>query len=73
MYDKYQSFIYLVENRKREFNSQPKEDWLLKDYLAYLENYINSGYPKEQRCLYLKDWHLTRLLLVNYIQIVFMD
>ncbi|XP_076815234.1 2-oxoglutarate and iron-dependent oxygenase JMJD4-like isoform X2 [Clavelina lepadiformis] len=54
------SVVSVADCRKREFNSQPKEDWLLKDYLAYLENYINSGYPKEQRCLYLKDWHLTR-------------
>ncbi|XP_025715849.2 2-oxoglutarate and iron-dependent oxygenase JMJD4 isoform X5 [Callorhinus ursinus] len=42
----------------REYNSNPKEHMLLRDYISYWKDYIQGGYSSPRGCLYLKDWHL---------------
>ncbi|XP_077923851.1 2-oxoglutarate and iron-dependent oxygenase JMJD4 isoform X4 [Halichoerus grypus] len=44
----------------QEYNSNPKEHMLLRDYISYWEDYIQGGYSSPRGCLYLKDWHLCR-------------
>ncbi|XP_041583597.1 2-oxoglutarate and iron-dependent oxygenase JMJD4 isoform X3 [Vulpes lagopus] len=44
----------------REYNSNPKEQMLLRDYISYWKDYIQGGYSSPRGCLYLKDWHLCR-------------
>nr|XP_025721210.1 jmjC domain-containing protein 4-like isoform X1 [Callorhinus ursinus] len=44
----------------REYNSNPKEHMLLRDYISYWKDYIQGGYSSPRGCLYLKDWHLCR-------------
>nr|XP_025721211.1 uncharacterized protein LOC112818244 isoform X2 [Callorhinus ursinus] len=43
-----------------EYNSNPKEHMLLRDYISYWKDYIQGGYSSPRGCLYLKDWHLCR-------------
>ncbi|XP_044117793.1 2-oxoglutarate and iron-dependent oxygenase JMJD4 isoform X3 [Neovison vison] len=45
---------------RREYNAHPKEHMLLRDYLRYWTEHIESGYSSPRGCLYLKDWHLCR-------------
>ncbi|XP_055955371.1 2-oxoglutarate and iron-dependent oxygenase JMJD4 [Patella vulgata] len=45
---------------KEEFSSHPKEDMTLSEYVDYLVQYKQDGYPEHERCLYLKDWHFIR-------------
>ncbi|KAK6174382.1 hypothetical protein SNE40_017670 [Patella caerulea] len=45
---------------KEEFSSHPKEDMTLSEYVDYLVQYKQDGYPQHERCLYLKDWHFIR-------------
>ncbi|XP_011216405.2 2-oxoglutarate and iron-dependent oxygenase JMJD4 [Ailuropoda melanoleuca] len=44
----------------QEYNSNPKEHMLLRDYISYWKDYIQGGYSSPRGCLYLKDWHLCR-------------
>ncbi|XP_040829655.1 2-oxoglutarate and iron-dependent oxygenase JMJD4 isoform X1 [Ochotona curzoniae] len=44
----------------REYNSNPKEYMVLRDYISYWKDYIQRGYSSPRGCLYLKDWHLCR-------------
>nr|XP_055189736.1 2-oxoglutarate and iron-dependent oxygenase JMJD4 isoform X4 [Nyctereutes procyonoides] len=44
----------------REYNSNPKEQMLLRDYIGYWKDYIQGGCSSPRGCLYLKDWHLCR-------------
>ncbi|XP_044772737.1 2-oxoglutarate and iron-dependent oxygenase JMJD4 isoform X2 [Neomonachus schauinslandi] len=44
----------------QEYNSNPKEHMLLRDYISYWEDYIQGGCSSPRGCLYLKDWHLCR-------------
>ncbi len=44
-----------------EYQSHPKENMTFKEYAEYLEKYKENGYPWDMKCLYLKDWHFTRL------------
>lgn len=43
-----------------EYNAQPKQDMLFRDYLQYWEEYIRKDYSSEKGCLYMKDMHFTR-------------
>lgn len=45
---------------RQEYNAHPKEHMLLRDYLRYWAEHIESGYSSPRGCLYLKDWHLCR-------------
>lgn len=45
---------------RQEYNAHPKEHMLLRDYLRYWTEHIESGYSSPRGCLYLKDWHLCR-------------
>ncbi|KZS11416.1 putative JmjC domain-containing protein 4 [Daphnia magna] len=40
------------------FDSHPKSNWTLKDFVTYMREYKEKGYPSTMPCLYLKDWHL---------------
>ncbi|XP_070374133.1 2-oxoglutarate and iron-dependent oxygenase JMJD4 isoform X2 [Equus asinus] len=42
----------------QEYNSNPKEHMLLRDYISYWREYIQGDYSSSRGCLYLKDWHL---------------
>ncbi len=44
-----------------EYQSHPKENVTFKEYAEYLQKYQENGYPWDMKCLYLKDWHFTRL------------
>lgn len=52
-----------------EFCSHPKIQKKFADYLDYWKKYISNNYPKLMQCLYLKDWHFTRL--INFTDISF--
>ncbi|GAB1607725.1 2-oxoglutarate and iron-dependent oxygenase JMJD4-like [Argonauta hians] len=45
---------------KKLFDSQPKTEQSLREYLEYWQDYICQGYPPQAQCLYLKDWHFVR-------------
>ncbi|XP_074662894.1 2-oxoglutarate and iron-dependent oxygenase JMJD4-like [Tubulanus polymorphus] len=45
---------------KEEFNSHPKSDKSMKDYLDYWMKYVESDYSNQLPCDYLKDWHCMR-------------
>ncbi|XP_043831308.1 2-oxoglutarate and iron-dependent oxygenase JMJD4 isoform X2 [Dromiciops gliroides] len=42
----------------QEYNSNPKEQILLRDYISYWKEYIEGNHSSPKGCLYLKDWHL---------------
>ncbi|XP_075779078.1 2-oxoglutarate and iron-dependent oxygenase JMJD4 [Pelodiscus sinensis] len=44
----------------KEYNSNPKEQIPLKEYISYWKEYIKKNYQSPRGCLYLKDWHLCR-------------
>ncbi|KAG6927510.1 jumonji domain containing 4 [Chelydra serpentina] len=44
----------------KEYNSNPKDQIPLKDYISYWKEYIKKNYHSPRGCLYLKDWHLYR-------------
>ncbi|XP_032634811.1 2-oxoglutarate and iron-dependent oxygenase JMJD4 isoform X2 [Chelonoidis abingdonii] len=44
----------------KEYNSNPKEQIPLKEYISYWKEYIKKNYHSPRGCLYLKDWHLCR-------------
>ncbi|XP_050798673.1 2-oxoglutarate and iron-dependent oxygenase JMJD4 isoform X3 [Gopherus flavomarginatus] len=44
----------------KEYNSNPKEQIPLKEYISYWKEYIKKNYHSPRGCLYLKDWHLYR-------------
>nr|KAF6480479.1 jumonji domain containing 4 [Molossus molossus] len=44
----------------QEYNSNPKEHMLFRDYISYWKEFIQGDYSSPQGCLYLKDWHLCR-------------
>ncbi|XP_033728591.1 uncharacterized protein LOC117317769 isoform X2 [Pecten maximus] len=46
---------------QEKFSSHCKEEMKLKEFLDYWENYISQGHPRSQKCLYLKDWHFTKV------------
>uniref|UniRef100_A0A8D0G2C5 2-oxoglutarate and iron-dependent oxygenase JMJD4 n=1 Tax=Sphenodon punctatus TaxID=8508 RepID=A0A8D0G2C5_SPHPU len=45
----------------KEYNSNPKEQIKLKEYISYWKEYIKKSYRSPKGCLYLKDWHLHRV------------
>jgi hypothetical protein len=55
---------------QEQFSSHPKKDMLLSEYLDYWENYRSEGYPGNQPCLYLKDWHFTKYVQRMYIILI---
>ncbi|XP_001376273.2 2-oxoglutarate and iron-dependent oxygenase JMJD4 [Monodelphis domestica] len=44
----------------QEYNSNPKEQIPLRNYISYWKEYIQGNYSSPKGCLYLKDWHLYR-------------
>lgn len=44
------------------FDSHPKSNWTLKDFVTYMREYKEKGYPSTMPCLYLKVKH--HLLLI---------
>ena len=52
----------------KEFNANPKSDWLFRDYMRYWQHHalihpssvINPEKSSQHYNLYLKDWHFTR-------------
>ena len=49
---------------KQEYGAHPKQEMLLKDYLQYLSSDGAGSKQALQSCLYLKDWHFSRLYLI---------
>ncbi|ELU02976.1 hypothetical protein CAPTEDRAFT_158070 [Capitella teleta] len=45
----------------KEHDSHPKSDMPLREFLEYMQSYKANGYSEDEACLYLKDWHFTRL------------
>jgi len=43
-----------------EYNAHSKLEMTVKDFVDYWEDYGAKSYDKNERCLYLKDWHFTR-------------
>ncbi|XP_012943249.1 2-oxoglutarate and iron-dependent oxygenase JMJD4 isoform X2 [Aplysia californica] len=43
-----------------EFCSHPKSEMKVQEFLTYWQDYAEKGYPANEKCLYLKDWHFTR-------------
>ncbi|XP_071943049.1 2-oxoglutarate and iron-dependent oxygenase JMJD4-like [Antedon mediterranea] len=46
---------------KEQYGSQPKADMLMRDFIKYWQEYIEEDYNENKRCLYLKDWHFTKI------------
>ncbi|CAH2281851.1 Hypothetical predicted protein [Pelobates cultripes] len=44
----------------KEYNSNPKEQIPLREYITYWRNYIKNNHLSANGCLYLKDWHMHR-------------
>ena len=52
---------------KEEFCSHPKIQKKFAEFLDYWQKYISNDYHKSMQCLYLKDWHFTRLNNFNIL------
>lgn len=44
----------------KEYNSNPKEQIPLAEFISYWKDYIQNNYCSPKGCLYLKDWHMFR-------------
>ncbi|KAM4705203.1 2-oxoglutarate and iron-dependent oxygenase JMJD4 [Rhinophrynus dorsalis] len=44
----------------KEYNSNPKEQIPLREFITYWKLYIENHYQSPKGCLYLKDWHMRR-------------
>ncbi|XP_075444133.1 2-oxoglutarate and iron-dependent oxygenase JMJD4 isoform X2 [Ascaphus truei] len=44
----------------KEYNSNPKEQIPLREYISYWRGYTENGCQSPKGCLYLKDWHMKR-------------
>ncbi|KAM4689710.1 2-oxoglutarate and iron-dependent oxygenase JMJD4 [Discoglossus pictus] len=44
----------------KEYNSNPKEQIPLQEYIKYCRDYTENNYQSPKGCLYLKDWHMCR-------------
>lgn len=53
--------VPVADCNKKYYNSQPKDDMKMRDYLNYWIDYTKSTHSDSMSLLYLKDWHCPRL------------
>ncbi|KAK2158452.1 hypothetical protein LSH36_170g04052, partial [Paralvinella palmiformis] len=47
----------VADCKQTRYDSHPKTDMSLSEFIDYVECYAAKGYPAHEDCLYLKDWH----------------
>ncbi|XP_071791315.1 2-oxoglutarate and iron-dependent oxygenase JMJD4-like [Asterias amurensis] len=52
--------VPVADCRKIEYSAQPKSDMKLTEYLNYWQDIRQDPNSKDEKCLYLKDWHFTK-------------
>lgn len=52
--------VPVADCKKEEYGANPKSNKPFEEYLKYWQEYIQSGYPENMECLYLKDFHFNR-------------
>lgn len=49
--------VPVADCNKRYYNSQEKNEMIVKNFLNYWQELRINNYPKNASLLYLKDWH----------------
>ncbi|XP_062850650.1 2-oxoglutarate and iron-dependent oxygenase JMJD4 [Trichomycterus rosablanca] len=53
--------VPVADCNTKEYNSNPKQVMSFQEFVQYWRENIQKNYSSPRGCLYLKDWHMTRM------------